>query len=410
MTLGIDKLLTIDRIFIFLLVSEPVSFFWDRRISSIIALLLVITWLLKRDFVGLKGIFKNFPFIIFCLLFFIQVIGIFYSENKDFSLLERRLPLVLFPIIFYSARIPSKSIDLILYGFVLSCFTASAYVLIHTFLTNGTYDTEMTIRALNVSHVYFGFFSSFAIAILVNLLLTKIKRRILMIAVALLIALLLLFMFYVGGKMSIISLIVLILALGFSFSLRSGQRIKGVFLIALFLLISFFTLKSIENVRSRFSYLFNKEHYFIGNNAWSSIGVRLTIFTCARDVFKENVLIGTGLGDVQPDLNVCFNTKGFHTVVDMNAHNQYVQLLLGSGILGFGIFFLTFIVTIRRAIEMKDYLLLSFVFLFFMCCLTESLLERQQGVMFYAFFNSLLFFRTSDWAVFDSNQNNNDGT
>ncbi len=121
-------------------------------------------------------------------------------------------------------------------------------------------------------------------------------------------------------------------------------------------------------------------------------GTWLSIFQCVKDLFNSSPIFGTGLGDVQNDLDACYRSHGFNSLVDMNAHNQYFQYVLGTGLMGL-ILYLTFMIFfIRKAAGSKNYLLLGLLILFSLCCLTESLLERQHGVMFFSFFSSMLYF------------------
>ena len=67
-----------------------------------------------------------------------------------------------------------------------------------------------------------------------------------------------------------------------------------------------------------------------------------------------------------------------------NYHNQFLQSLATSGILCLlvllGIFFLSF----KMGIQLKDFALLSISFLIAMSFMSESMLERQYGVIYFA--------------------------
>lgn len=80
---------------------------------------------------------------------------------------------------------------------------------------------------------------------------------------------------------------------------------------------------------------------------------------------------------------------------EYNFHNQYLQTFSKIGI--FGLLILCyllaylFVLSIRR----KDYLTILFVFIVGASFLTESMLERQAGVVFFPFFYSLLISRAN---------------
>jgi O-antigen ligase len=76
----------------------------------------------------------------------------------------------------------------------------------------------------------------------------------------------------------------------------------------------------------------------------------------------------------------------------MNAHNQYFEETLHNGIGGLLLFLISLLVPAYIALSRKDLIYLAFILIFSLCCITESMLTRQIGIIFYAFFNSLYFF------------------
>lgn len=75
-----------------------------------------------------------------------------------------------------------------------------------------------------------------------------------------------------------------------------------------------------------------------------------------------------------------------------NFHNQYIQFFAEIGIFGFIICILMVLVNLKNAIIRKDFVHFSFAILIISLFLTESLLARQRGVLFftllYCCFNS----------------------
>lgn len=379
-----------------------ISFPYHIRVSAVLTLLLATSWIFKVGYKGLVDALKNKVVIIFILLFIISVISLSYSEDKDLYHIDKKLSLLAFSLILFRNGLSNQQLRLIFWLFILSCGIASIYSLFNVIVRQPELwraRTEITTEALDISHVYFGLYLSFAIVLLVYLLMTdSVKRIYVSIIIFLLVALFLFIMFLIGGKMAIISLFLLAIITGIIIIVRTRRRIVGWGILTSTIVIICLVFVGSDNVRSRFSNLFNKEHYYIGDNSWTNIGVRLTAFNCACEVFANSSLIGTGLGDVQHDLNNCYKENGFLTVIDTNAHNQYIQTSLGSGVIGLLCLLFVLGYPSINAFREKNYLYLCFIFLFAMCCLTESLLERQQGVMFYAFFNAILFynFKTQD--------------
>lgn len=129
-----------------------------------------------------------------------------------------------------------------------------------------------------------------------------------------------------------------------------------------------------------------------GNNAESNFQ-RITIWKSSVVVIQNYWLTGVGTGDVKDALAVAFEKSGNQAGLkaELNVHNQYLQTAVALGIPGLlllaGSFFIPFLIALKR----KHLLYQVFLIMVAFNLLFESMLERQAGVMFYAFFNSLLF-------------------
>ncbi|HSD14542.1 MAG TPA: O-antigen ligase family protein [Flavobacterium sp.] len=77
---------------------------------------------------------------------------------------------------------------------------------------------------------------------------------------------------------------------------------------------------------------------------------------------------------------------------EFNFHNQYVQFFAELGILGFLLLLTMVVITLKKALENKDFVHISFAVLMISLFLTESFLSRQRGIVFfvafYCFFNA----------------------
>ena len=104
-------------------------------------------------------------------------------------------------------------------------------------------------------------------------------------------------------------------------------------------------------------------------------------------------MFGDGIGDVNTVLLKQY-AKQELTVLsekELNPHNQLLQTLVALGLLGGITLILTLIAPLVLAIKKSHFLYSFFILLILINLLTESILERQAGVIFYAFFNALFF-------------------
>ena len=105
---------------------------------------------------------------------------------------------------------------------------------------------------------------------------------------------------------------------------------------------------------------------------------------------QANNIFASQLGDSKSVLERKNNVYKNAFKRKYNFHNQYLQIFGEVGIFGFLLlcFILgsPFLISLRN----KDYLAISFLFIIAASFLTESMLEREAGVSFYAFFYVLV--------------------
>ena len=80
----------------------------------------------------------------------------------------------------------------------------------------------------------------------------------------------------------------------------------------------------------------------------------------------------------------------------LNAHNQFLQTGIALGIIGILFLIITLVLPAYISWQQNNYFYVCLIVLLSFNFLTESMLETQSGVMFYAFLSSLLFFRKNE--------------
>jgi len=121
---------------------------------------------------------------------------------------------------------------------------------------------------------------------------------------------------------------------------------------------------------------------------WNSVTQRLLEWQASWSIIKKSWLTGVGTGDGQDALKTYYVSFNASTMeMDFNSHNQYLQTIIELGMIGlFSLLCCFFLPVIRPGYSI---LYLSFVLLFSLMCLTESMLARQKGIVFFTLFQSL---------------------
>lgn len=197
-------------------------------------------------------------------------------------------------------------------------------------------------------------------------------------------------------------LIIFILALIIYFFVRFGfSRKLTYFLFGMTFLVSTVTLVT-PSIKSRLVEFSNLQWRPPGYQEQNTANIRIGIIECSLHLLKENWLMGVGPGSLQKELNACYSKfpTDIYDSKNYNTHNEFMNSWLSLGLPGFLLFTGGLIISIILAVRRKQRNYLSFLILFYGCCLTENLLSRQMGIVFFALFNTI-------WALGGYPQNEN---
>lgn len=171
----------------------------------------------------------------------------------------------------------------------------------------------------------------------------------------------------------------------------------------LFVFISLFVLSlSLPEIRNRFLELFDTNK--IVNNQETSSGIRYILWETSTKLIQKSNYLGYGIGDVQEVLSKQLATDGFTVLARdyYNAHNQFLQIGLATGVIGICLFLFSLFYFIRNFIRRKNDVAIVFFIFFISVFLFESFLERQNGTIIYSFITCMFIYSSE----FDKTQQN----
>ncbi len=199
----------------------------------------------------------------------------------------------------------------------------------------------------------------------------------------------------INKRMAIISLIIvglIYLILNFKKNFKKNRTLfyYVIFIILIFLGVVFFPRYKDQNSFNEF-----KKISSVIYDPETSIGKRVYLYRTAIDIFLKNPLLGIGTGDADINLSDRLVNKLQIKYQNYNTHNQYLSYLVSLGLFGFIIFMVYLFYILKISIIRNDIL---FICLFVFLCLnmlSENILERESGVLVYAFFINFLL--KSNW-------------
>ena len=331
----------------------------------------------------------------FLQLFFLSKLNVHWSH------LETKLSLLLFPFfILIGVELKKNFINELLKIFIVGCSISIIICLANStfnFIYNNHSDSFYYKKLSFIHHPsYYSMYLNFAIGILYINLVSKVNEL------------------KIQKKWSwilIISFTIFIVLVSSRTGWISNVIINSIFMIVLIkrkffkkrdLLVGFILLLTAGvfiNISSPIKNRFNEiiKHTLYSkkqSNYPSSTSTRIKAWKSTVELIQKNWLTGFGTGIGRIELNKTYVSKGYISLKkkNTNTHNQYLQYLLDHGIIGFLFLFFLTIIMLIISLKERDYVYTIFIFLLIINFMTESILETQSGIVFFALFNTIFFF------------------
>jgi O-antigen ligase len=331
--------------------------------------------------------------------FFLTLIGMTYSENIDVATrqLIRLIPVVFTPIIFlYDIDFYKKYSRAIFLGLITGCFIAMLIcwgnVAIEMIINNEPLSYFFRFRHVNhqlteVIDIHAGYLSLFVITSIA--IITKHYRSLNSSLKPYGILLILLFSLFLISLLARTLLFFYVLSVFLYIIYKKAWKV----IIPLVIIGTTFFIV-VVNIDDEYEYLRKKLFYQIplfGEDSQQDI--RFKRLGATKMMFLENPLMGVGTADSKE-----FRRKHYLNIGDkkgyersFNAHNQFFEYLDEFGFFG-GLFYLLFFgLAIKISLKRRDYLFLYITVLFFVANITESMLQRTHGVIYFSIMFSLFF-------------------
>jgi O-antigen ligase len=378
---------------------------FHKKAIPILIILFLVTSLLNGNY-NLKNRKKTVLF--FALLYLAYLVGLFYSENFKYGLsdMETKLSLLIFPIAFWVSNIDFKAtLNVVLKWFVIGLVISGLICLlegIYQFVSTGE-ESELLYAKLSIFHhaSYYSMYLNFGLIVVYYLYIKedfKVKSKAnVTIALSVFFSILIVLL---SSKMGIISMLITQVVALIYYTFKYKKYIRS----SMLLLFIVACLTIVYNASHTFSVRMDEFVTTISSGKASKVsttGVRVYAWETAIELIKEKPVIGYGTGDVKNVLVKEYIKKELTILAEkeLNPHNQFLQTAIAIGLLGFLILILSLILPMIYSIQKGYYLYVFFIALFIINILTESMLETQSGVIYFAFFNTLLFvayFNTSE--------------
>ncbi|MCB0804370.1 MAG: O-antigen ligase family protein [Bacteroidales bacterium] len=405
-----------DKVYYFLLPALAFVLPVHERVAASVIALIGLNWLLELNFGEkfrrLKSSKISRLTLLFGIVYLPYLLGAFYSENFSgwsgaYLVLEVKLSLLIFPLVISTIRPEKIAPDFylrVIKGFIWGCLFSAFLILniaVYHYFQESNPAVFFYARLSAPFHPsYLALYYSFAIAILSRWLIRKYKvntTKTVFVVIAILFFMMVTVM--LSSKAGIIGVFIIFASfLFFSVLKIKEQGIPPIVwllsLSALFSVVLYITSPALNRFYAiKESVEENKSDEALAEKQ-ESTAIRLLAWKYSWEVIRENPLFGVGTGDVKQALTEKFREHNLQSVDEkrVNSHNQYLQTFMATGLPGFILLILGFLLPAWFAFKKRKILYFTFIVLMVFHNLVEGMLDRQAGVVFYALFNALMFY------------------
>lgn len=367
-------------------------------------------YLLSFKLQRLSRLKRNGWFWWFAAFYVWYVIGAFYSTDSQEAgrLIVLKITMFLWPLAFGSlGKLSHKQVKYVLYAFIMAMLVSSFSCILLGFMDAVKLNNFKLMFGYDLarwrflSNHYFGMYTSFAILILLaDLMKSESKKDVLIKTKIALLIYFSIFLVMLSVRIQLLALPMGVAVLFFASDLKREQKIKWVKRGSLAFVVFVTAVFVLPDSRRRVIETFHEIRSFEKVVDDKQTNHRVYIWKEAKEVIQQNFWLGTGTGGEDAPLaerldkvdakfwdgqGVYYLSRG-----GFNYHNQLMQSLASNGVLGFIFIFGMFVGGMVYALRYKRGLVAAWLALVFVSFITESMLERQAGVLFFSFFYGLL--------------------
>lgn len=378
-----------------------------------VLVLVFFCWLYFRDYKNLVSALFQPHIAIPVLLYLIVFIGAFFADDRREALssLSTKLPFLLFPVIVGTSSIVSpqlirRAANLFIIAISLSLLIALAYALVDVYVTgekliqiDESFYKKWKWYGLtrifpNWHPTYVAICANLAIAIQFQNVLNvrdRNKKKTLLITTWMF-AFLSVCIVLVNSMIGVACYFCILLYTGLLF--LKHFKVKGIYRLSLLCTLgigafAFFYFNPL-NIQKLNDLKYQEVKITDTQGERNLLTMRMAKWKAYTDIIENNLVLGVTEGDIKDVRDSVYITEGYQDLhrYNYNAHNQYLEVFAMYGLIGF----LLFLYMLASPFFPKSWhpLLPPFIIITGLSFLTESILQRQQGILLFMALYALL--------------------
>jgi len=366
--------------------------------STVCFIIAIICWVANKNY---KDSFRSFrvhkTWWIFIAFYIVHVIGLLWTTNFKYAFfdLQIKLGFLICPLVIAGFTFNAGAWKTFRKAFIFGNSLAALICLIYatwSYIYRGQIESFFYGRFSIFMHPsYFMIYLNLSLLfVLYQLFWERENKRIMRRFYITLLFFHLLVLFLLSGRTALAAAVITVLIYGILLGKNKLLSIKDVWLfIAMFGVAVIFQMVVLK-LYNRYVQITNliREP---DTKTENSTSIRYNIWKISADLISEHPVIGVGTGDLKEELVKKYEAYHYDYGIRtrISPHNQFLHTAVILGLLGIAALILMLGSALLLAWKNRDWIYLLFIILVIMNCMTESILERQAGILFFAFVNSL---------------------
>lgn len=374
------------------------------RLTPAFIALMLLNWIIEGDLKNkLILLSKNKFALLFIAFYGMHLIGMLYTQNTNSGRfdLEVKFSLLAFPLVLATRPFNNKDTDSVFFAFIIGG-VISALILLGRALYCYVYLNENCFFYMQFSYFlhpsYLSMYLNIAIAwLLLGILKHEFSKQ----AFSNLFALIIIIFFsliivLLSSKMGMFTTVLIFIGFLIYYIYSRKKYTLGIAGILLMTIMIYSVIRFVPAISDRVNTAISAiTNTTVDKTESESTAVRLLIWNACNQVISENKYFGTGTGDAKDELLKEYEKQGMTGALEhkLNTHNEFYQVFVSLGLIGFTLLLGNLLIPLIFAFKIHHTMYLFFLLIIVFNFLSESMLETQAGVMFYAYFNSLFCFK-----------------
>ena len=376
----------------------------SRPIVSFFLVVFPLLWLLQGHLKDKMRIIKNSPALMAISAFLVfQVVTLFYSENIKEGLNLLRMytywALIYVMATSFKKEWVTSMTTAFLYGMLVS--EICAYLIffdIYAIKGKLPHDPNPFM-----GHMTYSMFLAFTSLLLLNRILSNHYTRVQKLFLLIFFTTVTINLFISNGRtgqVAFLAALVVTIVIHFRFSLKA-------LFVFLFISISIFagSYKFLPHFQTRANHAISDIQGIVDGKFYSSWGLRSAYWLITYEALKESPLMGFGIGDFHLVAQKVLEKNPYHFSEDVIRHcetnfydNQYLMVLVQSGMIGFALMLYLFYRLLALKISDKELKELSIIFItvIMVAFLARHFWFRQFGNILFVFMTGLMILASNE--------------